>query len=182
MITVLFILAGAAALAGGLGLLVLWWYRRSTGFRPELRGGTAIIASDTGVLPALVLRDPSIGLRGKPDYILEEDTGGRYELVPLELKPTRRSPRVYESDAVQVGAYLLLLRATYGGRAAQFGYVRYATGTFRIDLTPALEGRVRWIVAAVRSGRRAAVVHRSHNVPGRCAGCAVRAHCDEALL
>ena len=116
-----------------------------------------IVASDTGVISAVVLRDPILRLRGKPDYVLVEDSGGRHELVPLELKPTRRARRVYESDAVQVGAYLLLLRATYGDRAAPFGYVRYVTGTFRIDLTLDLESRIGATVAAVRRGRRTAV-------------------------
>jgi CRISPR-associated exonuclease Cas4 len=128
-----------------------------------------------------LLRDPILGLRGKPDYVLEEYDGGRGTLIPLELKPTRRARRLYESDAVQVGAYLMLLRATYGDRAGQFGYVRYSAGTFRVELTPELEIRVRAIVAAVRVGRRAAVVHRSHSVPARCANCPMRRHCDEAL-
>jgi CRISPR-associated exonuclease Cas4 len=113
--------------------------------------------------------------------VLKEDVGGRQLLVPLELKPTRRAKRVYESDAVQLGAYLLALRATEGDRAAPFGYVRYAARKFRVPLTADLEGRVREIVAAIRAGRRAPVVHRSHDEPWRCARCPVREHCDEAL-
>ena len=178
--TVLLIAASVFAAAGS-GLLTIWWYRRATRFRPGLHDWATIVASDTGVVPAVVLREPIIGLRGKPDYVLEVYDEGRHSLVPLELKPTRRAQRLYESDAVQVGAYLLLLRATYGDRAGPFGYVRYSTGTFRIELTPELEFRVRAIVAAVRVGRRAAVVHRSHSVPARCANCPMRAHCDEAL-
>ena len=69
----------------------------------------------------------------------------------------------------------------YGERAARFGYVRYSNGTFRIDLTPDLEMRIRTILTAVRAGRRASVVHRSHAMRVRCANCAARAHCDEAL-
>ena len=178
----LLVLAAIVAALGGLCLLLLWRYRRATGFRTPLGGGTAIVASDTGAVPAIVLRDPSLGLRGKPDYVLEQEIEERRALVPLELKPTRRGRRVYESDAVQVGAYVLLLRAAYGERAARFGYVRYSTGTFRIELTSELERRVRGIVAAIRGARRAAVIHRSHAVPARCANCAMRPHCDEALV
>lgn len=178
-LSTLLILAAGAAVVGSVGLLIVWRYRRSTGTRRA--HGTRIVASDTGVVPAMVLRDPSLGLRGKPDYVLEEDVDDRRALVPLELKPTRRGRRVYEGDAVQVGAYTLLLRAVYGGRAARFGYVRYSTGTFRVELTPELERRVRGIVAAIRGGREAAVIHRSHNIPGRCVHCAMRPHCDEAL-
>jgi CRISPR-associated exonuclease Cas4 len=178
----LLILAGVIAALGGLGFLILWRHGRATGFRTPLGGGTAIVASDTGVVPALVLRDPSMGLRGKPDYVLEQEVEDRRALVPLELKPARRGGRVYESDAVQVGAYVLLLRAVYGDRAARFGYVRYSAGTFRIELTADLERRVRGIVAAIRSARQAAVIHRSHAVPAKCANCAMRPHCDESLV
>ena len=179
----LLILAGVCAALAAVALLILWRHGRTTGFRTALGGGgTAIVASDTGVVPAIVLRDPGLGLRGKPDYVLEQEFENRRALVPLELKPARRGRRVYESDAVQVGAYVLLLRAVYGERAAPFGYVRYSTGTFRIELTSELERRVRGIVAAIRGSRQAAVIHRSHAVPARCANCAMRPHCDESLV
>ena len=178
---VLLSLAGIAAALAGVGLLILWRHGRAGGFGSPSGGGTTIVASDTGVVPAIVLHDPSLGLRGKPDYVLEQNLGDRRTLIPLELKPTRRGRRVYESDVVQVGAYVLLLRAVYGERAAPFGYVRYSTGTFRIELTSELERRVRGIVAAIRGSRQAAAVHRSHDIPARCANCAMRPHCDEAL-
>ena len=177
----LLILAGIAATLAGVALVILWRHSRATGFRTPLGGGTAIVASDTGVVPAIVLREPSLGLRGKPDYVLEQEIENQRALVPLELKPTRRGRQVYESDAVQVGAYVLLLQAAYGERAAPFGYVRYSTGTFRVDLTSGLERRVRGIVAAIRGARAAAVIHRSHDIPARCANCAMRPNCDEAL-
>ena len=177
----LLVIAGVLGALGGFGLLILWRYGRATGFRTRLGGGTTIVASDTGVVPAVLFRDPGLGLRGKPDYVLEQEIGNRRALVPMELKPTRRGRRVYESDAVQVGAYLLLLRAVYGDRAARFGYVRYSTGTFRIELTSELERRVRGIITAIRGARHAAVVHRSHAVPAKCANCAMRPHCDESL-
>jgi hypothetical protein len=44
-----------------------------------------------------------------------------------------------------------------------------------------LEREVERIVSAVRRGRLAAVVHRSHNIPPRCRACPVRQHCDESL-
>lgn len=178
----LLVLAGVVAGLGGVGLLILWRHRRATGFVTARGAGITIVASDTGVVPAIVLRDPSMGLRGKPDYVLEQNIDGRRVLAALELKPTRRARRVYESDAVQVGAYMLLLRAVYGDRAARFGYVRYSTGAFRIELTSELERRVRGIVSAVRGAKQAAVVHRSHAVPARCRNCAMRTHCDESLI
>jgi len=179
---VLLALAIVAALAGAAGLLLLRWYRRSSGIPGVLGRDTEVVASDTGAARSVLLRDPQLGLRGKPDYVLEErDADGTSLLVAMEVKPSRRSARLYESDEVQLGAYVLLLRATHGARAASHGYVRYAERSFRVELTPRLEERVRQIVAAVRVGRRAAVVHRSHDVPARCASCPVRDRCDEAL-
>ena len=62
-----------------------------------------MVASDTGAGASVLLSDPALGLRGRPDYLLEEETCGDRILVPLEINPTRRSQRLYESDAVQVG-------------------------------------------------------------------------------
>ena len=101
--------------------------------------------------------------------------------MPLELKPGRRSRRIYESDALQVAAYLIALRATAKDAAATFGYLRYATGTFKVGLSSELERRVSAIVQAIRAGRTAATVNRSHSIVQRCVNCSVRAHCDEAL-
>ena len=145
-------------------------------------GPAVIVASDTGAgPPAVMLRDPRLGLRGKPDYVLREVEQGRPRLVALEVKPMRRSGRVLESDALQVAAYALLLQATYGAAAAPFGYLRLTSRALRIDLTPELRRRVEEIVQAIRRDRRAPLVHRSHVIAARCAGCAVRAQCDERL-
>ena len=102
--------------------------------------------------------------------------------MPLELKPGRRSRRVYASDALQVAAYLIALRSTTKDAAATFGYLRYGTGTFKVGLTGELEERVRAIVDAIRAGRRAATVNRSHSLVQRCVNCSVREQCDQALV
>ena len=176
-------LALLAALAGAAGLLALRWYRRSTGMPGVIGRDTEVVSSDTGAARSVLLRDPELGLRGRPDYVLEErGPDSALRLVAMEVKPSRRSARLYESDELQLGAYMIALRSTHGDRAASHGYVRYAERSFRVELTPRLEARVREIVAAVRAGRRAAVVHRSHDVPARCASCPVRERCDEALV
>ena len=181
--TLLIVLALAAAALGAIGLTVLSWYRRRTGFRTTWStAGMRVLAADTGAAGSLLLRDPELGLRGRPDYLLEESSAGWRRVVPLELKPRRRSHRLYESDEAQLGAYLILSRAAFGERAAPFGYVRYAEVDFRVELTGMLEWRIREVVAAIRASRAAAVVHRSHSVPARCAGCAVRRQCAEALV
>jgi CRISPR/Cas system-associated exonuclease Cas4 (RecB family) len=170
----------AGALLGAVAVYVaLRWYRERTGFAA---GGTGrVIASDTGVEASILLRDPQLRLRGRPDYLLEFEVAGHPLFVPLELKLGRRSRRIYESDALQLAAYLIALRATTKDAAATFGYLRYATGTFKVGLTSELERRVNAIVQAIRAGRSAATVSRSHSIVQRCVNCSVRAHCDEAL-
>ena len=175
----------AAALAAALGVAGLTLIRRTerkTGFSLTLAAPSVnVVGSDTGAAPGMLVREPTLGLRGRPDYVLEYGAPNERRLYPLEVKPTRRSQRVYESDELQVGAYLIALRGTAGARAGSTGYVRYAANTFRIDLSPDLERRVRDTVALIRRGRHAPVVHRSHAIRARCAGCPVRDHCDERL-
>ena len=176
---VLFVAAGIAA-AGGLGALwtlIRYRYRRG----PGAASGTTVVGSDTGVASVMMLRDPEIGLRGKPDYILRELHVDRQLLVALELKPNRRSTRVYESDAVQIAAYTLMLRAEYGDEAATFGYMRYPSGIVRVELNPTLEARVAEIARAIRRDRRAPAVHRNHDNAARCISCAMRSSCNERL-
>jgi CRISPR-associated exonuclease Cas4 len=171
-----------AAVLGALAVyLMLRWYRQRTGFAAGGAGGGRIVASDTGVEPAVLLRDPALGLCGRPDYLLQREGAGGVLFVPMELKPGRRSHRPYESDALQLAAYLIALRATVKDAAGSFGYLRYANRTFKVGLTREMENRVRAIVRAIRDGRLASTVRRSHAVVQRCVNCSVRDHCDEAL-
>lgn len=162
--------------------VVLAILRRRTGFAFTASAQSVVIASDVGTERSILLRDPTLGIRGKPDYLLESEVDGRRVLVPLEVKPTRRSRRLYDSDRVQIGAYLLALRGTFPDRASDVGYVRYADQTFGVRLTTELEQEVEHIAETVRRGRHAHVLHRSHNIGARCRACPVRGACDEALL
>ena len=172
----------AGALLGALAVYVaLRWYRQRTGFAAGGEGTGRIVASDTGIAAPMFLRDPGLGLRGRPDYLLQFEVAGHPLLVPLELKPGHRSRRIYDSDALQVAAYLIALRATAKDAAATFGYLRYASGTFKVGLTRELEARVHAIVEAIRAGRSAATIHRSHSIVQRCVNCSVREHCSDAL-
>ena len=177
----LFALAAMLAVLCVLLLWLIWRLRHGMASSlPEI-GDARIVASDTGVVPPQLLRDPRLGLYGKPDYILAQGAGDGRRLIPMELKPRRRASRLYESDEIQLGVYLLTARATYGRQAADFGFVRYAAKTFRVELTAALERRVLAVAASIRAGRTAPLIHRSHNVPARCAGCAMRHNCTESL-
>ncbi len=177
------ILLAAALAAASLGVAGLLAFRRLskvTRLRWLGRRRYSVVASDTGVGDPATLRDARIGVIGRPDYILEERKGAR-RLVPVEVKPTRRSRRLYESDRVQLGVYLVALEGTAGSRAASFGYVRYADKTFRVDLTPELRSEIARIVREIRAARTKSVVHRSHTEAARCANCHLRHNCDEFL-
>ena len=176
--TLAFAFAAAVCLLAGASILVRYAFA-ARGARTAI--SRRIVASDTGVVPARTLREPSLGLRGRPDYLLEIDVAHRPVLVPMELKPSRRSGRVFNGDEEQLAAYLLALRAEEPARFGGFGYVRYATGTFRITLTAELERRIRQRVELIRRQRAEPVVHRSHEQPGRCRECPVRHACDERL-
>ena len=178
---VVLLLAGASALAAFAIPVAIALLRRRTGFAFTAPTRSVVIASDVGTQPSMLLRDPHLGIRGRPDYMFETDVDDRELLIPLEVKPTRHSDRLYDSDRVQIGAYLIALRGTFPDQASAVGYVRYADRTFSVHLTPELEREVERIVAAIRRGRHTRVLHRSHNIRARCHACPVRRECDEAL-
>ena len=78
---------------------------RQTGFSlTTATSSVNMVGSDTGAPPGMLVREPTLGLRGRPEYVLEYGAPNERRLYPLEVKPTRRSQRVYESDELQVGA------------------------------------------------------------------------------
>jgi CRISPR-associated exonuclease Cas4 len=137
-----------------------------------------VVASDSGVSRATpVLRSARYRLSGKPDYLVEE--GGF--VVPVEVKPRRRSTTPWVRDVVQLAAYCLLVEEVeprFGG----YGYLRYAGRTFRIDFTDALRAELLRTLAALRADRTAADVEPSHNDPGRCVRCSLLLACGRPVL
>jgi CRISPR/Cas system-associated exonuclease Cas4 (RecB family) len=154
-----------AALAAVALFVASWMLARTSGVRGSVTRE-----------PLLV--DGERHLRGRPDYLVGERAG----LVPIELKPLRRSTTLYESDRMQLVTYLLLVRATYPGNFAGYGRVRYRDAEFTVTLTEALEARCLALAARVRDARHASVVHRTHDVPAKCGACAHRAACAESLV
>lgn len=145
---------------------------------------TYLIASDTGVVPPTLLRDWEHGLVGRPDYLVcQYDEATRHRrYVPREVKPNRTSRQLYESDELQLVAYLLCVRATYGAEAADYGVVEYKTTAFRVELTAERVARCLRAVEGIRAGRRAAHVRRSHSARPRCIACGVREACGAERL
>lgn len=153
-----------------LGVLSVVLVRRS-----GLRG--RVVASDSVVSrPSRALRSAHYGIVGKPDYLVEEH--GR--IVPVELKPSRESDSPWLRDVVQLAAYCLLLEETEP-RFAGYGYLRYASRTFRIDFTDRVRGELLRTLADMRADLTAADVPPNHHDPRRCARCMLVRVCGRAV-
>lgn len=61
--------------------------------------------------------------------------------------------------------------ALQGARAGSTGPPRHAAGTFRVELSPDLERRVRERIALIQKGRRVTVVHGNNTIHARCTSC-----------
>ena len=139
--------------------------------------GGRVVASDGGVARrARVLRSARYGVSGKPDYLVEEH--GR--IVPVELKPTRRSTSPWLRDVVQLATYCLLVEETEP-RFAGYGYLRYADRTFRIDFTESLRAELLRTVAALRADLTAPDVDPNHDDSRRCARCSLVQVCGKQV-
>ena len=156
-------------------LIMAWLLARLTG----VRLGAAVVGSDLGIDMSLLLSDAELGLRGRPDLLVRER--GCRRIYPVEVKPMRDSSTLYQSDALQLTAYMLLAEACYGASFAGYGVVRYRSAEFRVALSPERRRQCLAAVEGIRAARRASNVHRSHQVAAKCRACAVRAKCEEAL-
>ncbi len=163
--------AGIALVVAALCLVIAVVLRRRAGL-----SGTVVASDGPVARRARVIRSAREGISGKPDYLIEEHD----HIVPVELKPTRRSQTPWLRDVVQLAAYCLLLEETeprFGG----YGYLRYADRTFRIDFTDSLKAELRTTVAALRADLSASDVEANHADPRRCARCALRQSCGRAI-
>jgi CRISPR/Cas system-associated exonuclease Cas4 (RecB family) len=138
------------------------------------------------------LRDNEWGLVGKIDLLLTGPEGR----VAVEVKRAtgaarREAGRAYDSHVLQMGVYLLVCESDPRvGQQPVEGRIRYVDragrlipgGEVIVPNTPALRERVLEVVRRMRTALQSAQeLHRSHEVPGRCAKCSVRGACSEAL-
>jgi CRISPR/Cas system-associated exonuclease Cas4 (RecB family) len=168
-------LAGILIAMGVVSVIAAWLLSRTTGVRSDV----TVIATDAGYLPAETLEDPALRIRGRPDYLVRDRATGT--VYPIEVKPTRDATELYESDALQLAAYMLLTEKRYGAEFAGYGVVRYRSSEFRVPLTAELRRRCGVVAEAIRTARRATVIHRSHKARAKCWACGVRSVCDESL-
>lgn len=115
-------------------------------------------------------------LTGRPDFLLEQ----RGQLIPVEVKPTRRAAEPYQSDLMQLMAYCLLVEEQSGQRPSH-GLLRYASGTWRVPYSPAARQQLLDTLDAMNEAQQSGDVARNHQQPARCAACSQRLACDQSL-
>ena len=172
-----------AAIILVIGGLILLWQAGRAQKGAGLPGGR-IIYTDTRAWGAKLekpLYDGTLGLTGKPDYLVEKN--GR--LIPVEVKSGRAPQSPYDSHIYQVAAYCLLVEKSLGTRPP-YGIIHYEDRDFAIDYTQELENFVLDILADMRrddlhSKSKSAGVERSHENSARCARCGFRNVCEQKL-
>ncbi len=115
-------------------------------------------------------------LIGRPDFLLER--GGA--LLPVEAKPMRRAQEPYRGDLLQLAAYCLLVEEDLG-RPVSSGILRYAECSWEVDWDEGLRKELMDLLEAMDRAEASGDAGRSHDHPARCAGCSMRAHCDQRL-
>lgn len=158
--------------------VVFFWQSARQYKRAGLPGGR-VIYTDTRAWNAVdkPLYDPSLGLTGRPDYLVQQH--GR--IIPVEVK-SRRSPSApYDSHIYQAAAYCLLVERTMNTRPP-YAIIHYRDRDFAVDYTPELESALLDILADLRRDETRQTLARSHEEPGRCHRCGYRQVCDERLI
>ena len=139
-----------------------------------------IIYEDTSGDDSEVLFSETYGLRGKPDYLLEDEDGDG--LVPVEVKSSAapRNGRPYPSHLMQLAAYFLLVEDVLE-EDAPYGLIRYRDRTLRIENTDELREQLLDVIEEMQAILQDGEAYRSHHSARRCAGCSVAYACDERL-
>ncbi|MBT3240840.1 MAG: CRISPR-associated protein Cas4 [Chloroflexi bacterium] len=123
-----------------------------------------------------VLYDPSLGLSGKPDYLIRKDE----EIIPVEVKTGRVPNAPYDSHIFQLAAYCYLVEKTIGMRPPH-GIIHYGKRSFTVAYTKKLESALLDLVGEIRISDRKKSLNRSHDQARRCAGCGFSGICDQKI-
>jgi CRISPR-associated exonuclease Cas4 len=131
-----------------------------------------------GVKQERPLRSETLGLVGRPDYLIETDGG----IVPVEAKSAAVPPdgRPRDSHVAQLAAYCLLVEEVLGA-SVPYGLIKYRDRDVRVEYTQELREHALALIEEMNDAAVADEVHRSHEDPRRCAGCSLREVCTESL-
>lgn len=138
-----------------------------------------IIYEDSDGKNARVLVSRRHGLRGKPDYLLDDGAGG---IIPVELKsgPMPRGRKAHRSHVIQLAVYFLLVEDDLRKNTAH-GLIRYNNGSIQIENTGELRDELLDVVEEMREALLDDDVRRSHEDGRRCGACSMAHACDERL-
>jgi len=158
--------------------LILFWQANRQRKSAGLPGGKVVYSDTKDWGPVeKPFYDPMLGLTGKPDYVVQEGD----QMIPVEVKSSRRTGSPYDSHIYQLAAYCYLVERETGKRP-HYGILHYPTRTFRIDYTEELESALLELIAEIRYQERRTVVNRSHESPQRCARCGYQETCTQSLV
>ena len=118
----------------------------------------------------------SLGLTGKPDYLVQQNG----QIIPVEVKSGRVPEAPYDSHIFQLASYCLLVEKTYGKRPP-YGIIHYKDRDFAVDYTEELESKLLDLLVEMKNDTHKNDVPRSHEQPARCARCGFRRVCDQKL-
>jgi CRISPR-associated exonuclease Cas4 len=158
--------------------LLLWLLAGRLKAKTGLPGGQ-IIYSDTRLWGSPVekpLFDGSLGLTGKPDYLINH--GG--DLIPVEVKSSRAPNAPYDSHIFQVAVYCLLVEKVYQ-KTPPRGLIHYPDKTFSIDFTPDLREKTLTLLSEMHHVENHKSIPRNHEDPRKCDRCGYRDVCDQRL-
>ena len=140
-------------------------------------GKASIEYSDDMEKDTKLLESTKMGIRGRPDYILEEH--GEY--IPVEVKTGRVPMGPHFSHILQLAAYFVLVEEHYGKRPSH-GFIRYGEEKeFRIDFDNKLENILKGKINEMRVCMHEKEAHRNHRRRNKCKYCSRREGCPERL-
>lgn len=158
-------------------LLALYFFLKSNRQQKEagLPGGRIIYMDTRGWNKVeKPLYHPSLGLTGKPDYLIEKNG----QIIPVEVKSGYAPSAPYDSHIYQLASYCLLVEAVYHKRPP-YGIIHYENRDFSIEYTHSLETALMDLLADMRTDETRKEVPRSHDQPSRCKRCGFSHVCDQ---
>jgi CRISPR-associated exonuclease Cas4 len=141
--------------------------------------GGKIVYSDTHMWGAPLekpLFDGSLGITGKPDYLVQQGN----EIIPVEVKSSQAPDAPYDSHIFQVAIYCLLVEKVYQ-QTPSYGLIHYPGKTFQVDFTPELKEAALELVSEMHHLERNKNIHRSHEEQPKCSRCGYKDICEERL-
>ncbi len=164
-----------------LGLLLIaaafFWISSRQRKAAGLPGGRVIYTDTRGWgKPEQPLFHASLGLTGKPDYLVEQNG----QIIPVEVKSGHAPDAPYDSHIFQLASYCLLVEKTYGKRPP-YGIIHYRDRDFAVDYTEELESKLLDLLVEMKRDEHKTDVPRSHDQASRCVRCGYRKVCDQKL-